>query len=519
MGLSMLLVLPALVVLLAAATPGIADDVAATGGIILNEDNSHFFLYRPAKKMTAEGMREFVDQYADTQVKRLLLCVNGMKVNYDTKAEGWEPLWANVDDASSHEHQWIRHVTKVHEAGIDPYAVFIERCREIGVSPWISMRMNIFTWTDEQDHFSHSSYWKQHPEYWRLRPERSGLDYNIAAVRQRAMTLVRELLERYDLDGLELDWMRIYELFTPGEEATGGEALSAFMADVCRLTDQWAQKRGHPIQIGVRVPVEPETAAAIGLDGVAWAKAGLIDLLVPAPYLDADFDIPVERWRQLLGPAASRVTIAPCLESDCRGHPDLGPDTQRWVHNRIEALRGFAASMLDRGADEIYLFNYFDPLYGSSSQVTMDEYMSMIRQAGRLETIIDQPRRHVVTSRDVVGPGERYDAKLPVTLTPTTPVRFDLHIGPKPTTGRVHLRVVLAAGARAAEARLTAHVNGSPCQSIADLDKLARFSDAVRITQFDVPLSAARRGYNALKLGLAGEGEQKVLWVEICVKP
>ena len=86
---------------------------AAHGGLIVNEDNGHFFLYRPAEKMTVAGMNEFVDQYKGSQVKRFLFCVNGMKVNYNTKAKGWEPLWANVDNALKHESQWVRHVTKV----------------------------------------------------------------------------------------------------------------------------------------------------------------------------------------------------------------------------------------------------------------------------------------------------------------------------------------------------------------------------------------------------------------------
>ena len=39
---------------------------ATPGGLIVNEDNSHFMLYRPAEKMTVEGLHEFIDQYAGT---------------------------------------------------------------------------------------------------------------------------------------------------------------------------------------------------------------------------------------------------------------------------------------------------------------------------------------------------------------------------------------------------------------------------------------------------------------------
>ena len=46
--------------------------------------------YRPPEKMTLEGLQEFIDQYAGTQVSQLFFCPNGMRVNYDTRAKDWE---------------------------------------------------------------------------------------------------------------------------------------------------------------------------------------------------------------------------------------------------------------------------------------------------------------------------------------------------------------------------------------------------------------------------------------------
>jgi len=55
--------------------------------------------------------------------------------------------------------------------------------------------------------------------------------------------------------------------------------------------------------------------------------------------------------------------------------------------------------MLDRGADQIYLFNHFDnwPEYGG----TMAEYRTMLSEGARMATVIDKPRRHIVTYRDL----------------------------------------------------------------------------------------------------------------------
>ena len=61
--------------------------------------------------------------------------------------------------------------------------------------------------------FHHSRFWKAHPEYWRVPGSvhayaDRALDYAIPAVRENHLRLIAELLDRYDIDGLELDWMR-----------------------------------------------------------------------------------------------------------------------------------------------------------------------------------------------------------------------------------------------------------------------------------------------------------------------
>ena len=480
-------------------------------GLVINEDNGHFCLYRAADKMTRAGLQEFIDQYADTQVTHLFFCPNGMRINYRTKADGWESIWEGNHPETS-ENRWIHNFWLLDQRGLDPYAVWMDRCREKGISPWITMRMNVYSWRDETNHYSHSTFWKEHPELWRLRPERSELDYGIPAVRQRSLALMREFFQRYDLDGLELDWMRWPTHFRPGEEQKGRQVLIEFMRQVRKLADEWSEKRAHPIQISVRVPAVPETAAGLGLDGVAWAKAGLIDVLVPAPFLDADFNIPVDRWRKLMGPTC-QVTLAACLESGVRGHPELGPNAKSWVTNRVAMVRGFTAAMIHRGADQIYLFNFMD------DYAPTEEYRSILTQCGRLETVIDKPRRHIVTSHDVAAPDTPNPPLLPKTLGVDELVTFHLYTGPRPTTGRAVIRAILANSQNVAQARLAARLNSAVCRSISDLGKLDQFSESVRITQFDVPITSLQEGTNQIELSLTAGEIQKLLWLEIIMIP
>ena len=72
-----------------------AKSAAASGGISLNEDNSHYFFTRAGKKLAAETVASFVDQYAKTQVRELMLSANSMRTSFASKV--WNPIWKGYD--------------------------------------------------------------------------------------------------------------------------------------------------------------------------------------------------------------------------------------------------------------------------------------------------------------------------------------------------------------------------------------------------------------------------------------
>ena len=199
------------------------------------------------------------------------------------------------------------------------------------------------------------------------------MNYAHAAVREHQMAFVRELLERYDPDGLELDWMRFGYHLTPGHEREEAEILTDFVREVRSLTTEWSKKRGHAIRLAVRAPAHPDAAAGLGMDAVLWAREGLVDMIVPCPFwTSSDFDIPVELWRERLGEAAERVTVAPGVEYNARPWPGGAA-----VANDLASLRGFAASAYDRGAESIYLFNWMD---SETRPVTESDYARLLRE-------------------------------------------------------------------------------------------------------------------------------------------
>lgn len=485
--------------------------------LILNEDDSHFFGSRPAEQMNLEGLHAFVDQYANTAVSHLFLCPNAMKASHRSKVRDaiWELGEGQKPPTDEFAKKWCDNARLLDERGLDPYAVWIARCREKKISPWLSMRMNDVHNVDEPDNYIHSSFWRKHPEYWRV-PGGKGwtdraLDYGIPEVREHAMAYVRELLERYDPDGLELDWMRFGYHFRPDKEAEGVVILNQFMRDVRTLTRQWATKRGHAIKLGARVPTLPDAAKGLGMDGITWVREGLVDMLVPTPFwATTDFDIPIELWCERIGSAAKNIVLAAGAEILVRPYPGAKP-----IETDLTSTRGFAAACRQRGADSIYLFNYMDPGPMTGGKET---YRTLLQEGLSLEIVTQKPRRHVVTYRDTVAAGMSSDVVLPVDGFKGG--TFRIYIGPatKKVDALIVAGIAQADGMGASKFEVT--VNGKQCNPAADLTDLSLFSGVARAVQHSCAPNALRDGYNEIQIKqLPGEPEQKVVWVELRIVP
>ena len=140
------------------------------------------------------------------------------------------------------------------------------------------------------------------------------------------------------------------------------------------------------------------------MDGVTWAKEGLVDWLVPCPFWSSmDFDIPVELWKERIGEA--KVIITPGAEFNSRPWPGGKP-----VRNDVAALAGFAASAWQRGADGIYLFNWMD---SGTRPVSESSYHDLMQRGLAPDVVVAQLRRVPVCYRDTVPQASRATSPCP----------------------------------------------------------------------------------------------------------
>lgn len=449
--------------------------------LLHNEDCTQVFYGR---RFPDGGAGETIDRYIDVLagagITELFCNTNARLTNYHS--DMWESFWDAYN--SNEPSDLIHNMAATHREGVDYPARVIARCQQHDIIPWISIRMNDVHYTDDPDHFFHGQFWKQNPHLRRkAQPSwfQSAFDYAHQEVRDHYQALIAESLERFDPDGIELDFMREPFLFSEGREEEGGWILTAWIREIRALVNAAAAGRGHAVKLGVRVPSHVETARGLGMDAVAWAREGLVDLVVPANrWASIEYDMPIKEWKEQLG--TFQGTLAGGIDVSVR--PSWEPKAKvRHANEERDLARGAAVSILAGGADALYLFNYFQPLSGD-----VTAYQSFMKSLPSLEQLQSEPRTHAVTLREIVAPGENYRQPLPANGRELT---FALPLGPKPPADwRVELRVEVEAAAGAAPVALRAWINSAPCgepgrETIGDGRAMLRFPSAAGAVRGD----------------------------------
>jgi len=504
-------------------------------GLMVNIDNSFFFGWHPHDEMTVEGLHAFVDQYADTQVTDLQFCLNAQRSSVDCKSrqtvwDGYDPdagngqpflagvpdqdLWEGGPNARQHMRKWVHGCWLLHSRGIDPYAEWVARSRSRGIRGWLSMRMNDVHFVHQPEHCIHDRFWQDHREF-RRDPDSAYnghcLDYGREEVRDYQMAYAREMIAGYDMDGFELDWMRNPHYFRPGRETEDAPLLTEFVREVRGSLDERAAELGHPVLLGVRVPAHPDTALMLGMDVAAWARLGLVDTVVVSSFLHHEFDVPMEIWKSMLAGTGARLAggMMSALRS-CGGAS---------AHN-LETARGAAVGLLDRGADCISLFNFFDYRpYGVTGDAyrgseTAETYRRTLRQLGSLAAMLPLSRRHVLTPCDCCAPGQKTADPLPLAVPAGKGVEARLHAGPPPTRGqRAQVRLEIEGASPDQAEGWNVSVNRVLCRAARRIAAPPGWT--LPTLACDIPDGALHPGYSLVRVANDSDASGGISWLEI----
>jgi len=298
-------------------------------------------------------------------------------------------------NVSFHRHAWADEL--IEKYGKDPLTYVIECCRQNDIEIFWSMRMNDTHDSGPQYAGVISKWKKDHPELL-MAPERtnfpygcgrwSAVDYGQPEVREKVFRIIKDVVTRYDVDGVELDFLRHPVLFKPqmtGDPVTQEhcDMLTGLVKRVRKMTDEVAEKRGKPVLIAVRIPDSVAYSKALGIDIEAWLDQDLVDIIIGGGYFH------LEPWENLAALGKKHhVPVYACL-SNSRLPLDganAGPDMLGlW---RGEALRAWEA-----GVDGIYTFN----LWHSKND-------SLFRELGDPELLRTLPHRY----ERIDAPGSKY---------------------------------------------------------------------------------------------------------------
>lgn len=422
--------------------------------------------------MTVAGLENLVDRYCkETSVAGVTFCVNVQKALFDSQA--WESLYHGYDpegpadqpllrsqhsDARSltpdqRGRYWIHQLWLLQERGVNHFQTWIDRCRHYGVQGWLSMRMNDCHHNDDVDSFWHSSLWKERPDLHRGMGREddwfeTAFDYGHQEVRGHHMALVSELCDRFDFDGLELDWMRWAKHFKPGHEQHGAKLLNEFMREARAHIERASRRNRRKVSLGVRLPTSLSAALKLGYDVYTWSNESLVDQVVLCPFFQqSEYDWPIEEWRAVFGESV-RILAQP--ESIIRPYPSIGA-SDCFVDYAL--LNGSAASAHQRGADGIYLFNEcyrMSPTdrFSSSNPELITTLLSALSDH---DVVKELYRRQTTSYHQVQATGTGLACPLPASLRkPKGSWSFDRHgkilpirlfLGGKPRSDRVTLEL------------------------------------------------------------------------------
>ncbi len=238
------------------------------------------------------------------------------------------------------------------ECGVDGVQIFIEQMKKKGIRPWLSFRMNDTHFMENPTSFIRSDMYYEERDAGHLVGDRHGyyaqlFDFRYPRYRNAVLGYIKEVLDKYDMFGIELDFMREIVCFDYLGKPDGiQEIMLDFMREVKAYAKKNEARLGHDIKISIRICRDPDDAYIFGFDIKQMVDEGLVDVVVVTPRFSCtDSAMPMRKWRKLLG---DDVALVGGIETN----------NVKGSVNSAESSKAYAAAFYAQGADGIYFNNH-----------------------------------------------------------------------------------------------------------------------------------------------------------------
>ncbi len=317
--------------------------------LVYYNDAHHFHAKRVEPPANLHKLKWPVDEVLGTGVELLVLGLGYGDVYFHNSRVGRvvgekKDVWESFID-------WriMRMVQEARKLGTDQVREVIKRGRENGLTVFPSLKMQ-----SGNEYRSQRCGWLK----WRhgadvcLGDTEEGdawcYDYTNELVRQDKMAMVREMLEDYKADGIELDFMFQPRYFRRAETEKSIPLMSEFVGQIREMANDIGKQQEREIPIMARVFHRRNENLGIGLDVETWLKEGSVDLVVGDDDVDFLMDTGVEdgRW---LADAANEAGAAAYLRPSRHVYDD------RTLHPDIEMYRALGQTLKWQGFAGMYL--------------------------------------------------------------------------------------------------------------------------------------------------------------------
>lgn len=425
--------------------------------------------------------------------------------------------------------------------GGDMVGAFVARCRRAGVAPFVSLRLNDSHGKEFVDtpgggnipeipgYSLHcvNRFYKDHPQF-RIDPDPAKvgkehwntrvLNWANPEVVEWMFGFIREICEDYDIDGLELDFMRHCNFFRP-EETTSfqrAEIMTAFVRRVRATLDRTA-RLGRRRWLGARIPCYAAALDPLGLDLPALTQAG-VEILNLSPYYLTAQQTDLAVIRRLAPNASVHLELTHSVAGV--GRVPGAYDNSLFLRTTDEQFYTAAHLAYARGADGVSVFNfaYFREFGAPGRGPFHEPPFHLFARLRDRAWLVHQPQHYFLSGGASWAVPLGRPAVLPRTFKPGGQALFTLDCAPPAGGWRAGGRLRIRARDDLLQSTWSASLNGRPLRETLERGApyLTRYDAAhqpanEKIRAWLVPADLPRDGENKLEITHASGARNAVL--------
>ncbi len=446
---------------------------------------------------------------------------------------GWVPWWnSSIYPGDQHYFDWETRTGleastfgQYMKNGGDVLATFIDQCEQSGQVPFASFRLNDTHHLDYLDPANPNAagtewlsdfLWDNIDYLLGEAGERKGLNWVYPHVPAAKLAFIEEICENYDIDGLELDFMR-HEYYFDTSATTSSQRKSImydFVTAVREILDNTAAE-GQYRWLCVRIPCLISRYDDLGIDVPAFEQAGVDMFNLSGTVYAVQHDTDLALIKQSLDNAKVYHELTQAVWVPANRNIENLDGNARDYQLYTSALNAY-----DRGADGISLFNFAYYRGSSASQRPYSEPpFHVLPDLGNYQSLLLKNKHWYYIADNY------YPDQVPHTFTDSGSQTFDLDINKTNhlfnTDGL--LRFIFEEDVDSAE--WSAMVNGNIVSSVNTVLKPIRDNYQTPLGReeqylcFDVPIEYINSGENTISLTKGSSGNAVLHYLDLIISP